>query len=114
MSNNSKSEPAEESKEPNSEGPDSQPISIKLENAISQLSWIKKSLLFAQLSRLAYGNPEPVEKAAYGAGLDQCVFVARDGAEAYILGNRTDCIVVCRGTEPNQYSRRCKRMDGFD
>lgn len=94
--------------EPNGEaastGPGAQKISFVLDNPVSQLSWIKKSLLFAQLSRLSYANPEPVEKQAYAAGLDECIFVARDGAEAYILGNRTDCMVVCRGTEPNQWN----------
>ena len=87
-----------------STGPGSQKISFVLDNPVSQLSWIKKSLLFAQLSRLSYANPEPVEKKAYEAGLDECIFVARDGAEAYILGNRTDCMVICRGTEPNQWN----------
>jgi len=87
-----------------SKGPESQAISFVLDKPISQLSWIKKSLLFAQLSRLAYANPGPVEKTAYEAGLDECIFVARDGAEAYILGNRTDCMVVSRGTEPNQWN----------
>jgi triacylglycerol lipase len=68
------------------------------------MSWIQKSLVFAELSRLAYASPEQVENVFYEAGLDQCLFIARDGAEAYVLGNRFDCMIVCRGTEPNQWN----------
>ncbi len=84
--------------------PAGQRITIKLDRPISDLTWIHKSLLFAELSRLAYAAPESVEKAVYEAGLDQCVFIARDGAEGYVLGNRFDCMIVCRGTEPNQWN----------
>ena len=79
-------------------------MTLKLEGPVSDLSWIQKSLLFAELSRLAYAAPEAVENIVYEAVLDQCVFIARDGAEAYVLGNRFDCIIVCRGTEPNQWN----------
>lgn len=79
-------------------------ITLKLERPVSELSWIQKSLLFAELSRLAYAALEMVENIVYEAGLDQCVFIARDGAEAYVLGNRFDCMIVCRGTEPNQWN----------
>ncbi len=66
---------------------------------IAEYSWIQKSLLFAELSRLAYCEPDVVTKIAYESGLDQCDFIARDGAEAYVFGNRFDCLIVCR--EPN-------------
>ncbi len=84
--------------------PAEQKVTIKLDRPLSELSWIKKSLLFAELSRLAYAEPEAVEGSVYEAGLDHCVFIARDGAEAYVLGNRFDCMIVCRGTEPNQWN----------
>ncbi len=86
------------------EFPAEQRVTIALDRPISDLSWIQKSLLFAELSRLAYASPERVEKIVYEAGLDQCTFIARDGAEAYVFGNRFDCMIVCRGTEPNQWN----------
>ncbi len=79
-------------------------VTIKLDRPVSELSWIQKSLLFAELSRLAYADPDVVENIVYEAGLDQCVFIAREGAEAYVFGNRFDCMIVCRGTEPNQWN----------
>lgn len=89
---------------PGKPSPADQNLTIHLDRPIEQLSWIQKSLLFAELSRLAYASPEPVEKKAYEGGLDQCVFIQRDGAEAYVFGNRFDCMIVCRGTEPNQWN----------
>lgn len=86
------------------EPPADQKITIPLNRPIAELSWIQKSLLFAELSRLAYAAPELVESIIYEAGIDQCLFIARDGAEAYVLGNRFDCMIVCRGTEPNQWN----------
>ena len=41
--------------------PADQKISIKLDRSISDLSWIQKSLLFAELSRIANAAPEAVE-----------------------------------------------------
>ena len=84
--------------------PADQKITFKLDRPIAELSWIQKSLLFAELSRLAYAAPELVGRIVYETGIDQCLFIARDGAEAYVLGNRFDCMIVCRGTEPNQWN----------
>ena len=92
------------SAQPETAAPADQRVTIHLDRPISDLSWIQKSLLFAELSRLAYASPETVEKIVYEAGIDQCVFIARDGAEAYVFGNRFDCMIVCRGTEPNQWN----------
>jgi len=80
------------------------PLSIKLDRPVAELSWIQKSLVFAELSRLAYGSPDVVESLFRDAGVDDCVFIEREGAEAYVLGNRFDCFIICRGTEPNQWN----------
>lgn len=84
--------------------PELQRLTLTLEKPIAEYSWIQKSLLFAELSRLAYCEPDVVTKIAYESGLDQCDFIARDGAEAYVFGNRFDCLIVCRGTEPHQWN----------
>lgn len=79
-------------------------LSIKLDRPIDEFSWIKKSLIFAELSQLSYAQPEEVQSIFKDAGLDQCVFIQNDGAEAYVLGNQFDCLIVCRGTEPHQWN----------
>jgi triacylglycerol lipase len=79
------------------------PLTIPLSDSIQKLSWIGKSLLFAELSRLAYGDPAVVSEIAYAGGIDECEFIADEGAEVYILGTRHDCMVISRGTEPNKW-----------
>ncbi|WP_395004788.1 hypothetical protein [Undibacterium sp.] len=80
------------------------PLSIKFDRPIDEFSWIKKSLIFAELSQLSYAQPEEVKGIFKDAGLDHCVFIQNDGAEAYVLGNQFDCLIVCRGTEPHQWN----------
>lgn len=80
------------------------PLSIQLDRPIDGFSWIQKSLIFAELSQLAYAQPEVVESIFKEAGLDQCVFVENQGAEAYVLGNQFDCLIVCRGTQPSEWN----------
>ena len=55
-----------------------EPLSIRLDRALNQLSWLDKSLVMAELSRLAYGPPELISKVVYEAGIDQCDFVQQD------------------------------------
>ena len=80
------------------------PLSIQLDRPIDGFSWIQKSLIFAELSQLAYAQPEVVESIFKEAGLDQCVFIENQGAEAYVLGNQFDCLIVCRGTQPSEWN----------
>lgn len=79
-------------------------LTLKMGGPISELSWIQRSLLFAELSRLAYATPERVETIAYEGGFDRCSYFGEEGADAYVLSNRYDCIIACRGTELNQWS----------
>lgn len=80
------------------------PLSIQLDRPIAEFSWIQKSLIFAELSQLAYAQPDVVESIFKEAGLDQCVFIENQGAEAYVLGNQFDCLIVCRGTQPAEWN----------
>lgn len=79
-------------------------LTTPIADAIGSWSWIRRSLLFAELSRLAYGEPSVVNRVAYDAGIDQCEFIADEGAEVYVFGTRHDCMVVARGTEPRQWN----------
>lgn len=86
-----------------SDGFQSGPLTIRLDRPISQLTWIGKSLVFAELSRLSYGGPELVKKITHDAGIHQCDFISDGGSEAYVFGTEHDCMVVARGTEPTQW-----------
>lgn len=71
---------------------------------IEELSFLEKSLLFAELSRASYFSRTVAGRIAAQAGLPETRFYDRDGAQAYMFGNDTDAVVCCRGTEPNEWN----------
>lgn len=71
---------------------------------IDDLSLLQQSLLFAELSKMSYQEPDTVLQLAYSVGFEQLEYIDRDGAQAYIFSNPQDCVVVCRGTEPNEWN----------
>ena len=80
------------------------PIRMEHEGPIAPLSRLRAGLLFAQVSRISYLQPEVVDIYIPRLGLRLESFADRDGAQAYIFGNDSDIIVACRGTEPNDWN----------
>ena len=80
------------------------PIRMSHAGPIDPLSRIEASLLFAQISRIAYLEPHAVDVYLPQLGLQLEHFADRGGAQAYVLGNTTDIVVACRGTEPNDWN----------
>lgn len=77
----------------------------KLEGrTISQLTFLEKSLLFAELSRASYFPRTVAGRLAEEIGLPETRFYDRDGAQAYVFGGDEDAVVCCRGTEPNEWN----------
>jgi triacylglycerol lipase len=71
---------------------------------IESLSLMRKSLLFAELSNIAYLGRAEAGQHAYAMGFPEVRFYDRDGAQAYIFANRDDAVVTCRGTEPHDWN----------
>ena len=82
------------------------PVDIfsSLDGPIEELSFLRRSLLFAELSELSYLSRAEAGRLCYHIGLPEIRFYDREGAQAYIVGNDTDVVVVCRGTEPNDWN----------
>ncbi|PWQ99281.1 lipase family protein [Leucothrix pacifica] len=79
-------------------------IRSKNPSSITHLRPLARSLLFAELSMIAY-LPEPeVIKAAHILGFDNVIYYDRDGSQAYSFINETDHVIACRGTEPNEWN----------
>lgn len=76
----------------------------RVTSPIVRKSHLRKSLLFAELAGLCYYNEVIVQPVAASIGLPGCRFLDRDGAQAFLLWNDVDCIVACRGTEPNEWN----------
>lgn len=73
-----------------------------LNGAISELTELQKSLLFAELSAVAYMRESRAKDAVKSLGFHKVKLFERTGAEAYIFESEWDCVVAFRGTEPNQ------------
>lgn len=71
---------------------------------VSQLTFLEKSLLFAELSRASYFPRTIAGELAEQIGLSETRFYDRDGAQAYVFGGEEDAIVCCRGTEPHEWN----------
>jgi len=71
---------------------------------ISSLSFKDRSLLFADLSKIAYCNKRDATSQAKKYGFNTVEFYDRDGAQAYRFINKTDLVIACRGTQPTEWS----------
>ena len=73
-------------------------------SSITHLRPLARSLLFAELSMVAYLPESEVLKAAKILGFDSIIYYDRDGSQAYSFINETDHVIACRGTEPNEWN----------
>lgn len=76
----------------------------RLSAPIETLPRITQSLLFAELSSASYYNEAVAMELVQQIGFTGCRFFDRDGAQAFMFWNEVDCVVACRGTEPNEWN----------
>ncbi|MHB8899813.1 MAG: lipase family protein [Thermoguttaceae bacterium] len=76
----------------------------RLTGPISDLTRLEQSLLFAELSQIAYMPPDPALTCVQKIGFSESLYFDRDGAQAYRFRNRHDCVIACRGTEPTEWN----------
>jgi triacylglycerol lipase len=76
----------------------------ELRGPIRGLSLLRRSLLFAELSLIAYNDYAEALAAATVIGLPDVQFFNHDGSQAYRFRNRHDCVIACRGTEPHEWN----------
>ena len=78
--------------------------STPLDGPIERLSLLRRSLLFAELSWVAYLEEASAAETVAQLDLKETLFFERDGSQAYVFKTPTDCIVACRGTEPTEWN----------
>jgi triacylglycerol lipase len=76
----------------------------RLDGPLKGLSFFRRSLLMAELSMVAYLPPEQASVAVARMGFPDWMFFNQRGAQAYWFNNRWDAVIVCRGTEPHDWS----------
>ncbi len=79
-------------------------IRSRLDGPIERLGLLGRSLLFAELSMIAYLRQGEAGKAAWTAGFGDIRYYERDGSQAYSFISETDHVIACRGTEPNEWN----------
>ncbi len=89
----------------------SSPCSPKEGRDISSLSLLKRALLLAELSSIAYLHPHETQEAAKQLGFDNTVYYDNDGSQAYSFANAADIVIAFRGTEPNEWNDIKADMD---
>lgn len=95
---------AEKSDEPRRSDADTFTLRSVVTGPIAEMSLLRQSLLFAELSYVSYMPRGEAGRFANQMGLDDVRFYDRDGAQAYLFGNQHDSVVVCRGTEPHEWN----------
>lgn len=68
------------------------------------LSFLRRALLFAELSMVSYNDEAEARQAASAIGFPEVQLFDNDGSQAYRFRNEHDCVVTCRGTEPNEWN----------
>ena len=76
----------------------------KLEKPISDLTFAERSLLFAELSQIAYSDEKIAHRQVRPLGFSTIEFYNKDGAQSYRFQNNTDIVIACRGTEPTEFN----------
>jgi triacylglycerol lipase len=76
----------------------------RLDDPIAELTRLQQSLLFAELSQIAYMPPKPALRCVREIGFRDSLYFDHDGAQAYRFWNDHDCVIVCRGTQPNEWN----------
>lgn len=79
-------------------------LNSKVHEPISKLSFLERSLLFAELSMIAYNDEQEAQRAAAAIGFPDTALFDNQGAQAYRFRNRFDCVVACRGTELHDWN----------
>ncbi len=79
-------------------------IHSRLTGPIEHLGPARRSLLFAEVSNITYFQEPVAVELASRIGLSESSYFDRGGAQAYVFGNHHDCIIACRGTEPNEWN----------
>ncbi|MFK8114047.1 MAG: lipase family protein [Rubripirellula sp.] len=79
-------------------------LKSKVGGPIRDLTFLERSLLFAELAMVSYNDEDEARRACELIGFPDLTFYDRDGSQAYRVRNDHDCVIACRGTEPNEWN----------
>ncbi len=79
-------------------------IASKIDAPIARLNTLQRSLLFAEISMLSYLPDTEAQPVFTAVGFTAVRYIEHDGSQAYELATDDDVVIVCRGTEPNEWN----------
>jgi triacylglycerol lipase len=79
-------------------------VASRIDGPIGRLNILQRSLLFAEISMLSYLHDDEAQPVFREVGFTEVTYIEHDGSQAYELSNEYDMVVVCRGTEPNEWN----------
>ncbi len=79
-------------------------IHTRVDGPVAELTFLQRALLFAELAMIVYNDESEARRAGEVIGFSDVTFYDRDGSQAYRFRNDHDCVVACRGTEPNEWN----------
>jgi triacylglycerol lipase len=79
-------------------------VASKIDGPIERLNPIQRSLLFAEISMLSYLPDTEAHPVFDSVGFTSVRYIEHDGSQAYALSTDSDVVIVCRGTEPNEWN----------
>jgi triacylglycerol lipase len=71
---------------------------------LESMSFLQRALLLAELAMISYNDEAEARRAAEAIGFSEAELFDNDGSQAYRFRNDRDCVVTCRGTEPNEWN----------
>ena len=71
---------------------------------LAELSCLQRALVFAELSMISYNDQQEADIASTAIGFPEATLLDNDGAQAIQFSNDNDCVIACRGTEPNEWN----------
>jgi triacylglycerol lipase len=71
---------------------------------MKELSFLRRALVLAELSMIAYNDEDEALTAAAAIGFPDVDLFDHDGSQAFRFRNARDCVVACRGTEPDEWN----------
>lgn len=71
---------------------------------LAELSFLRRSLVMAELALVAYNDQAEAQRAAGAIGFPEAQLFDQDGSQAYRFRNDHDVVLACRGTEVTEWN----------
>ena len=71
---------------------------------LADLSFLRRSLVMAELAMIAYNDEAEAKRAAAAIGFPEAQLFDKDGAQAFRFRNEHDVVLTCRGTEITEWN----------